>query len=57
VYDLSNRQIHASTGEAALRIGRKFVGIELEPRFFDQACERKRYYITENAQRQRRLIA
>jgi DNA modification methylase len=57
VYDLSNRQIHASTGEAALRIGRKFVGIELEPRFFDQACDRKRYYITENAQRQRRLIA
>jgi site-specific DNA-methyltransferase (adenine-specific) len=29
-----------TTGVAAVRLGRKFVGIEQEPRFFDVACER-----------------
>lgn len=29
-----------STGIAAVRTGRKFVGIELEKRWFDMACER-----------------
>jgi site-specific DNA-methyltransferase (adenine-specific) len=41
-----------STGIACHRLGRKFVGIELEPRFFDMACER-----IENAQRQERIFA
>jgi len=36
-----------STGVAAMQEHRKFVGIELEPRWFDLACER-----IENAQRQ-----
>lgn len=41
-----------TTGVAALEAGRKFIGIELEPRYFDMACER-----IENAQRQERLFA
>lgn len=41
-----------STGVACHRLGRKFIGIELEPRFFDMACER-----LENAQRQEKLFA
>jgi site-specific DNA-methyltransferase (adenine-specific) len=36
-----------STGVAAARMGRKFIGIEIEPRYFETACER-----IENAQRQ-----
>lgn len=36
-----------STGVAAVRLGRKFVGIELERKYFDIACER-----IENEQRQ-----
>jgi len=40
-----------TTGVAAVRLGRKFVGIEREPRYFDIACER----IT-NAQRQESLF-
>ena len=43
---------HGSTGEAALRIGRKFVGIELDEAHFVPACER-----IENAQRQARMFA
>ena len=39
-----------STGVAALRMGRRFVGIELDRRYFDVACER-----IENEQRQCRL--
>lgn len=39
-----------STGVACMRLGRKFVGIELERRYFDIACER-----IENEQRQSRL--
>lgn len=31
---------HASTGEAALKLGRKFIGIELDPKFFDVACSK-----------------
>jgi len=31
---------HASTGVAAIRTGRKFVGIELDREHFDKACER-----------------
>ena len=41
-----------STGVAALQMGRKFIGIEIEPKYFDIACER-----IENAQRQERLFA
>lgn len=40
-----------STGVAAVQLGRKFIGIEIEPRYFDIACER-----IENAQRQQRLF-
>ena len=39
-----------STGVAAMRLGRKFIGVELERRYFDIACER-----IENEQRQCRL--
>lgn len=41
-----------TTGVAAVQLGRKFVGIEIEPKYFDIACER-----IENAQRQERLFA
>jgi len=40
-----------TTGVACQRLGRKFIGIEIEERYFDIACER-----IENAQRQQRLI-
>lgn len=42
----------ASTGVAALNLGRSFIGIEREPKYFDVACRR-----IEDAQRQGRLIA
>lgn len=29
-----------STGVACAKLGRKFIGIELEPKYFDIACER-----------------
>lgn len=29
-----------TTGAAALRLGRKFIGIEIEPKYFDIACRR-----------------
>lgn len=29
-----------TTGIAALRLDRKFVGVEIEPRYFDIACKR-----------------
>ena len=41
-----------TTGVACMKAGRKFIGIEIEPRYFDIACER-----IENAQRQQRLFA
>lgn len=41
-----------TTGEAAIRLGRSFVGIELNPEFFDVACKR-----IERAQVQQRLFA
>lgn len=41
-----------TTGEACVRSGRAFLGIEVEPKYFDIACKR-----IENAQRQGRLIA
>lgn len=41
-----------TTGVAAMNLGRKFIGIEIEPKYFDIACER-----IENAQRQGKLIA
>lgn len=41
-----------TTGVAAMQLGRKFIGIEIEPKYFDIACER-----IENAQRQERLFA
>jgi site-specific DNA-methyltransferase (adenine-specific) len=41
-----------TTGVAALSAGRSFIGIEIEPKYFDIACER-----IENAQRQVRMFA
>lgn len=41
-----------TTGVACMNLGRKFIGIELEERYFDIACRR-----IEDAQRQGRLIA
>jgi len=41
-----------TTGVACANLGRKFIGIEIEPKYFDIACER-----IENAQRQERLFA
>lgn len=40
-----------TTGVACMNLGRKFIGIEIEPKYFDIACER-----IDNAQRQQRLI-
>ena len=40
-----------STGVAALRLGRRFIGIEKEPKYFDIACQR-----IENALAQGRLF-
>jgi DNA modification methylase len=40
-----------TTGVACARLGRRFVGIEIEPRYFDIACRR-----IEEAQRQRDLL-
>ncbi len=41
-----------TTGVACANLGRKFIGIEREPKYFDIACER-----IENAYRQSRLFA
>ncbi len=41
-----------TTGAACLNLGREFIGIEREPKYFDIACRR-----IEDAQRQSRLIA
>lgn len=41
-----------STGVACAQLGRKFIGIEIERKYFDIACER-----IDNAYRQGRLIA
>ena len=41
-----------TTGVACMNLGRKFIGIEREPKYFDIACLR-----IEDAQRQGRLIA
>ena len=41
-----------TTGVACAQMGRKFIGIEREPKYFDIACRR-----IEDAQRQGRLIA
>jgi site-specific DNA-methyltransferase (adenine-specific) len=41
-----------TTGVACHRLGRRFIGIEIEPRYFDIACRR-----IEEAQRQRDLFA
>ena len=40
-----------TTGVACMNLDRKFIGIEIDPRYFDIACER-----IENAQRQMRLF-
>ena len=40
-----------TTGVACMNLGRKFIGIEIEPKYFDIACRR-----IEDAQRQQRLI-
>lgn len=41
-----------TTGVACMNLGRRFIGVEIEPKYFDIACER-----IENAQRQERLFA
>jgi len=41
-----------TTGVAAIQMGRKFIGIEREPKYFEIACER-----IENAQRQESLFS
>jgi DNA modification methylase len=41
-----------TTGVAAVQLGRKFIGVEIQPSYFDIACQR-----IENAQRQERLFA
>lgn len=41
-----------TTGVACSQLGRNFIGIEIEPKYFDIACQR-----IENAQRQERLFA
>jgi site-specific DNA-methyltransferase (adenine-specific) len=41
-----------TTGAVAVQLERQFIGIEIEPKYFDIACER-----IENAQRQSRLFA
>ena len=41
-----------TTGVACMNLGRKFIGIEIEPKYFEIACER-----IENAQRQQRMFA
>lgn len=41
-----------STGVACVELGRKFIGIEVDPKYFEIACER-----IEAAQRQQRLFA
>ena len=40
-----------TTGVACMNLGRKFIGIEIEPKYFEIACER-----IENAQRQQRMF-
>lgn len=40
-----------TTGVACARLGRKFIGIEIEPKYFDIACKR-----IEQAQRQADLF-
>lgn len=41
-----------TTGVAAVQMGRRFIGIEIEPKYFDIACER-----IDNAYRQARMFA
>ena len=41
-----------TTGVACMNLGRKFIGIEIEPKYFDIACRR-----IEDAQRQARMFA
>ena len=41
-----------TTGVAAVQLGRKFIGIEIERKYFDIACER-----IDNAQRQNKLFS
>jgi DNA modification methylase len=41
-----------TTGVACMNLGRKFIGIEIEPKYYEIACER-----IDNAQRQQRMFA
>lgn len=41
-----------TTGVACMELGRKFIGVEIEPKYFDIACKR-----IEQAQRQARLFS
>ena len=50
VYDPFMRS--GTTGVACMHLGRKFIGIEIEPKYFDIACRRN-----EDAQRQQRMFA
>ena len=36
-----------TTGVAAIQLGRKFIGIEREPKYFDIACERIRQAVAQ----------
>ena len=49
---LDNCMGSGTTGVACMNLGRKFIGIEREPRYFDIACRR-----IEDAQRQQRMFA
>lgn len=44
--------VSGTTGVACANLGRKFIGIEIEPKYFDIACER-----INNAYRQQRMFA
>jgi site-specific DNA-methyltransferase (adenine-specific) len=41
-----------STGVACINLGRRFIGVEIDPKYFDVACER-----IEIAYSQQRLFA
>ena len=41
-----------TTGVACMNLGHKFIGIEIEPKYFDLACRR-----IEDVQRQKRMFA
>ena len=50
-YDLDPFMGSGTTGVACAKLGRKFIGIEIEPKYFDIACKR-----IDEAYRQPRLF-